>query len=628
MTTRFSIKITLIGATCLSSLSGLFAGPVFAQSTDENTSTDSVEEVIVTAARRAQDPFKIAKSVSVLEAEDFIARQHVYVLDALQNVPGVAINQNGAFGGVATVSIRGNATDQTVILIDGVQVSDPSAPGGGFDFSTLDPNGIERVEVLRGPQAVLYGSDAIGGVINVITKSGGDGFGGSASAEYGAFDSKRFTGNIAGGGEAISYSLAGSYFDTDGISAADAADGNTEKDGYENLSLRAKLDAKASDTLRFQLATTYSDSENEFDGFAFVNGGFALADTEDSTESKEFNISGRAFLDALNGRLSNQISAEYSRIDRDSFTSGNFTRGAEGERLNFDYLANLTLQDGWLLTGGLQYEDIKAGSVDPEAIATASLFGMLSYEGNNGVTFSAGLRIDDHETFGSTTNGEVNASYVLSDSGTQIKAAWSEGFKAPSIFQLTFACCGFDANPNLNPETSNAWEVGLRQPLMNGKGSFEITYFNQRTNGLIQFTFTEGYQNLDRAKAKGLEIAFNTEITDTLSMSANYTLTNATDQVTGDRLIRRPKNQAFAGLNWQPLTGLKLAGALTYNGRESDTTGNVPGWVRVDLTASYRLSDQFELFGRINNLLDEDYQQVLGYGTPGASAFAGIRANF
>lgn len=610
----------LIGATCLSSLSA----PALAQ----NIETDDVEEVIVTAARRAQDPFKIAKSVSVLDADDFIARQHVYVLDALQNIPGVAINQNGAFGGVATVSIRGNATDQTVILIDGVQVNDPSAPGGGFDFATLDPNGIERVEVLRGPQAVLYGSDAIGGVINVITKSGSDGFGGSASAEYGAFDSKRFTGNIAGGGDTVSYSLAGSYFDTDGISAADANDGNIEKDGYENLSLRAKVDAKATDTLRFQLATTYSDSENEFDGFAFVNGGFALADTEDSTESKEFNVSGRAFLDALDGRLSNQISAEYSRIDRDSFTAGTFTRGAEGERLNFDYLANLTLEDGWLLTGGLQYEDIKAGTVDPEAIATTSVFGMLSYEGDDGITFSAGLRIDDHETFGSTTNGEINASYVFTESGTQVKAAWSEGFKAPSIFQLTFSCCGFDANPNLNPETSNAWEVGLRQPLMDGKGSLEVTYFNQRTNGLIQFTFTDGYQNLDRAKTTGIEVALNTEITETLSMSANYTLTNATDQTTGDRLIRRPKNQAFAGLNWQPLEGLKLGGALTYNGQERDTAGTVPGWVRVDLTASYRVSDQFELFGRVNNLFDADYQQVLGYGTPGTSVFAGIRANF
>lgn len=616
----FSLKTALVGATALSS----FSLPALAQ----NETDDGIEEVIVTAARREQAEFKIAKSVSVLDAEDFAARQHVYVLDALQSLPGIAINQNGAFGGVATVSIRGNSTDQTVILIDGVQVNDPSAPGGGFDFSTLDPNGIERVEVLRGPQAVLYGSDAIGGVINVITKSGSEEFRGGASAEYGAFDSKRFTANVSGGSESISYALSGSYFDTDGISAADEDDGNSETDGYENFTVRAKVDAKATDTLRFQLASSYSDSTNEFDGFAFNNGAFALGDTEDSSQNKEFNIAGRIFLDAFEGRLSNQFSAEYSRIDRDSFLAGAFTRGAEGERVNFDYLANLTLDDGWLLTAGLQYEDIKAGSVDPEGIATTSGFGMLSYEGDDGITFAAGLRIDDHETFGTTTNGEVNASYVVSDSGTQIKAAWSEGFKAPSIFQLTFSCCGFDANPNLDPERSNAWEVGVRQPLLGGKGSLEVTYFNQRTNGLIQFTFTDGYQNLDRAKSTGLEVSLNSEITEDVSIAANYTLTNAKDQATDNRLIRRPEHQAFATLSWQAMDALRLDGSVTYNGKEQDTAGVVPDWARVDLAASYRLNDSVELFGRINNLFDANYQQVLGYGTPGASAFAGVRANF
>ena len=611
-----SLKLALVASTLLST-------PVLAQQSDD----DDIEEVIVTAGRRAQPASEVAKSVSVITADDIRLGQYNFLLDAVQTLPGVTINQNGAFGGTAFVSVRGAATDQTVVLIDGVQVNDGSAPGGGFDFARLDPSGVERIEVLKGPQAVLYGSDAIGGVINIVTKSRSNTFGGDAYAEYGAFDSFRTGGSVRGGSDRFGYNLSAAFVDQGGISAADAADGNTEKDGFKNLTLRGKLTAKISDQVRFEFSSSYVDSESEFDGFVFANGIFALGDTDDVNETEEFSFAGRGFVDLLGGRFKNTFSVEYSEIDRSNFSGGVFSNGAKANRTNFDYLGEFALDDEWTLLAGAQHEEVDAETVDPEPLSISSVFGSLAYS-DGALSFAAGLRHDDHETFGGTTNAEVNAAYQFEQSGTRLHAAWSEGFKAPTIFQLTFSCCGFQPNPNLNPERANAWEVGLTQPFEDGRGRFGATYFEQRTRDLIIFTFTGGYQNVNRASATGFEFTLDYDLREDLTFQANYTITDAVDRATGDRLIRRPKNQAFASLNWQATEQLNTSISFTYNGRETDSAGPVEGWRRVDLRASYRLDDTWELYGRIDNLFDAEYQQVNGYGTPGISAFGGVRTRF
>jgi len=631
MSRLFSLKALLVASTALS-----FAPAASAQDED-------IEEFVVTAGRRVQPVSEVAKSISVMSAAELERRQYQYVVDALQSLPGVAINQNGTFGGVATVTIRGGSSDQTVILIDGVQVNDPSSPGGGFDFSTLDPNGIERIEVLRGPQAVLYGSDAIGGVINIITKSGEEGFAGEVFGEYGAYDSKRIGGSARGGSGRVNFNLSASYFDTDGISASD---GGKEADGYESLTVRGKVRTKLSDNVRFNVTASYTDTESEYDAFALMDDfTYALTDTDDMSKSEEFSIAGRAYIDLMDGRLSNTLSVEYSSITRDNFSKGAFAFGAEGERLNFDYLGILEVADGWTLTAGAQHEVTEAKLQDPEPISTDSLFGILSYDGIDGLTISGGVRLDDHETFGSTTNGELNASYVVEGTGTQLTAAWSEGFKAPSIFHLTFSCCGFDSNiaqadavkeVALRPERSNSWEVGFKQPFLDGRATFSATYFNQDTKDLITFTFTDGYRNIEETSAKGVELELTADLTDSVNLSANYTHNAARDLTADQQLARKPKNEAFAALSWQVTDRLTTNVSITLNDKEYDTSADfvtgerrvVDAWTRVDLSAAYKLTDTVELFGRIDNLFDEDYQQVLGYGTPGISAYAGVRARF
>jgi len=619
-----TLKLVLLG-------SAVFAPSAVA--TQENTGTDTPDEIVVTASRRAQNINDIGASISVLGEEALERGQYNFVVDALQTLPGVSISQSGSIGGQAAVSIRGAATAQTVIMIDGVQLNDVSSPAGGFNFGTLDPAGIERIEVLRGPQAVLYGSDAIGGVVNIITKTGGE-TGGSAFVEYGAFDTVRAGGTLSGGSEVFGFNLSASGIQSDGISKADEADGNAESDAYESYTLRGRITAKLSDTVDVEVFGSYSDSDTEIDGFSFnpVTFGFDLGDTADRSLSEDYLIGGRLHAGMFGGKLANTLSVEYSAIDRESISSFGTTPG-KGERFNLDYLGVYTVDENWSLSAGAQHESVKAESASDERFATDSLFGVVAYA-RSGFNFSAGLRVDDHDTFGSTENAQLRAAYNFSETDTHIFANWGEGFKAPSVFQLTFDC-SFCAAPqtlprvDLRPETSNAWEAGIEQSFVDGKGKLRIAYFDQKITDLIDFAFTEGYSNIAAARLKGVEASFDFAISDAISFVSNYTYTSAKDRSTDERLIRRPEGQFYAGLDWQVTEKFSSNVSVTHTGGAPDS-GNqfIESWTRVDLRAAYKMSDNIELYGRIDNLFDENYQQVAGYGTPGISSFFGVRGSF
>jgi len=603
---------------------------VFAQ---DEQADGSPEEIVITASRRAQNISDIGASISVLGEEALENGQYSFVVDALQTLPGVTISQSGSIGGQAAVSIRGAATAQTVILIDGVQMNDVSSPAGGFNFGTLDPAGIERIEVLRGPQAVLYGSDAIGGVVNIITKTGGE-TGGSAFVEYGAFDTVRAGATLSGGSDTFGFNVSASGINSDGISKADEADGNTETDAYESYTLRGRITAKFSDSVDVEAFASYSDSDTEIDGFSFnpVTFGFDLGDTEDRSLSEDYLIGSRLHADMFGGKLANTLSVEYSAINRESISAFGTTPG-NGERFNLDYLGVYTLDDNWSLSAGVQHENVKAESASAESFATDSIFGVVAYS-NSGLNFSAGLRVDDHDTFGSTENAQIRASYTVTDTGTRLFANWGEGFKAPSVFQLTFDC-SFCAAPqtlprvDLRPETSNAWETGVEQSFADERGTLRVVYFDQKITDLIDFAFTEGYSNIAAARLKGLEVSFDFAIADTVSFISNYTYTSAKDRTTGERLIRRPESQFFAGLDWQVTENFSSNISVTHTGSAPDSGSQfIESWTRVDLRAAYKVSDNIELYGRIDNLFDENYQQVAGYGTPGISGFFGVRGSF
>ena len=584
--------------------------------------------IVVTANRRPQPLSEVGSSISVVTGEDLERNQQSFVLDALESLPGVSISQNGSFGGTAFVSIRGAGSNNTVLMVDGIQLNDASSPGGAFNFSTLDTYNIDQIEVLRGPQSVLYGSDATGGVINIITKTGGDGLGGKIFAEGGSFNTQRGGATLHGGTEKLGFNISASGINTDGISAADENDGNTERDGLSSYTVTGKLTSNLTDTFKLEALSTYTDSTSHYDNsFPTLSDGSGVH----TSETEQFFGALRSNLELLDGKFQNTFSAEYAEIDR-VLTSDFGPYEAKGRRTNFDYLGVYTVDENWVVTGGLQHETVKTTGESDISFDLSSFFGEIGFTGIDGLTLTAGGRYDDHETFGGATTFRVTGSYEFDETGTQIIANVGEGFKAPSISQLTFQCLTCDdLNEDLKPERSIGYEIGVRQAIWEDRVNFGITYFYHKIEDKITYlSFSEGYTNLDSTDSKGVEISFDAQLTDQLRVNGSYTYTDPKDRTTGDLLIREPKNLFSGSIIWMPVDRVTTTLNIVHNGQElnSNSTTFNPSWTRVDLRTSYEVMDDLFVYGRVDNLFNEEYQHVQGYGTPDRSYFAGIRKNF
>jgi vitamin B12 transporter len=586
--------------------------------------TLATDEIVVIASRYEQPLSQVGASVSVISETDLTEGQYTFVLDALETLPGVSISQTGAFGGVASVNIRGALGDRTKVMIDGIEVNDASSPGGAFNFGNLDPFGVARIEVLRGPQSIMYGSNAMGGVINIVTPSGSEGFEAGAFLEGGSYSTVRGGATLRGGLEKVFFNLSAVASHTDGISAADANDGNAEADGHQNISTNGKLTILPTENSTLEFFIRYADSETETDGFGPV-------DADNSATSKELSFAGRVSVDFLDGRFQNSLTVGHSSMDRASL-SGDFVFPGKGERFNVDYLGVFEVNDAWTVSAGFEHDKSEAKTASDSSFTINSVFGEIGFTGVEGLTLTAGVRYDDHDSYGGVTTARVTGSYQIPNTKTRLKGTWGEGFKAPTIYQLTYVCtfCGLtEPNSDLRPEQAESWEIGIEQYLAHDRVRLGATYFDQQIDDMIIFTFSAGYANVESARSRGVEVSAEALVTDTLTFTASYTYTDAIDRLTGDQLIRTPTHLVAASIRWQATQALLVGANIIYNGDTVDFGGTpLDDWVRVDLTLSYTLNESFTLYGRIDNLFDEQYQRVTGYGTPGLSAFGGVRAAF
>ncbi|MEM1088482.1 MAG: TonB-dependent receptor [Pseudomonadota bacterium] len=611
-------KTALLGAVSLS-----LALPALAQEVETDQTT--LDTVIVEGSRLNQTETEIGSSVTVITAEDIEELGFDFALDAVAAAPGVTINSNGAFGGSASVRIRGASSEQTLVLIDGVPVNDPTSPGGGFNFARLDTENIERIEVLKGPQSTLWGTDAIGGVVSIITKRPDESLGGSAFAEYGSFNTFRGGASIENGSDIGDFRLALTTTTTDGISKADENNGNSEDDAYEALTFSAKGGLNFGEDARLSADILWTDAESEFDSFSGgAQGSVADGDQVSETEELSANISLTGSL--LNGRLENLILVGYSDITRQNLTNGAPSFNAEGNRAIFRYQGTLNINDMNTLAFGAEREESNANDDDT---SIDGLFALYEFKPTEQLTLTGGLRIDDHERFGSETTGRVAAAFNPTDTLT-LRASWGQGFKAPTIFQTTFFCCGAtEPNADLQAETSEAFDIGVDFRSPDGKAEAGITYFDQDTENQINFSFAVGgYENIAQVESQGVELYGAFQFTDWLRISADYAYIDAKDG-DGNALVRLPEHSGDVTFAVDPDGPLSGALLLRYNGEEPNTDGTtLDAWTRVDVTGSYDVNDRVELFGRIENLLDKEYQQILGYGTPDLSGYVGIRLRY
>ncbi|MCB2113790.1 MAG: TonB-dependent receptor [Parvularculaceae bacterium] len=604
-------------------LIGPFA-PALAQDGEERSATR--DTIIVEGTRLGQTAAESGTSVSILTADDLELLDFDFAIDAIANAPGVSVNQNGAFGGVGTVRIRGASGEQTLVLIDGVPVNDASSVGGGFNFATLDTESIERIEVLKGPQSTFWGTDAIGGVISITTKRPEPGLGGAAFVEGGSFSTFRGGASLEQAGHIGDFRIAALGVASKGISKADKANGNTEKDGYDAVTLNGKGGVNLGRDVRLEGAVLWTDSDADFDSFSFSAQG-NVADGDENVESEELTAHIALKAPLFDGKLQNLLLVGYSEIDRRNFSGGAPGFSAKGERTIFRYQGTLAVNHRNTFSFGAEREEANANGADS---SINGYFLLYEYKPVDALTLTGGLRVDDHDRFGSETTGRVALAYRANENIT-LRASWGEGFKAPTIFQSTFVCgfCGqTEPNANLQPERSKAFDIGADLHTDDGRAQFSVTYFDQESTNLIDFDFTAGYANIAFVDSRGVEASGAYQLAPWLNISANYAWIRAKDGA-GAMRPRVPEHTGDVIFAFDPAGPLSGSVLLRYNGDETNADGTILGdWVRVDLTGRYRISNALELYGRIENLFDAHYQQVLGYGTPGVSGSAGIRLRY
>ncbi|MBX9708287.1 MAG: TonB-dependent receptor [Caulobacteraceae bacterium] len=593
------------------------AAPAWAEEVEVLTA-DPLPEVIVTATRlpaiAARTPGARAIDGAAIER-----RGAVFAADILADVPGLSVVRSGTFGGVAQVRIRGANPGKTLVLIDGVPVNDPAEINGAYDFSGLELGDVERIEVLSGPQSSLWGSDAIGGVISFTTREV-DGV--RAEAEAGSFDTLR--GRLAAGVANDTYAIGAwlSRFSTDGISAADEADGNPEADGFDSTTLGVKGRYAFSPAARIEGSGRWSRNEADIDGFPAPR--FRLADTGDTTRSEQWSGFGRLTLQARG--LKHQISLSASDIERDTLSS--FPSTFEAERQVWRWQADGAAGERLTYAFGAEREDTE-GSLSSglsEELGTTSIFGTASLQASERLSVTGALRWDKTDDFGSETTGRLSAALDF-DGGFILSGAWATGFKAPSISQ---AVCDFCFAPRpfpvLRPESADSVEVALGWTAPDGGFDSRITLY--RLNIEDQIAYVSGrYINIAETRTDGIEAEATARLNAGVDLTLAYAWTDARDQTTGARLLRVPEHAGSATIAW---VGGRLSGALTIRAEsDQDDAGGVrDSFITANLNVTYRLTDSVDLTARVENLADERYQQVLGYGEPGRSAYVGVRLRY
>ncbi|MEM7078965.1 MAG: TonB-dependent receptor [Pseudomonadota bacterium] len=583
-----------------------------------------IETIVVEATRLNQSQHEMGSSVYVIDGEDIQAAGYDFLVDALAAAPGVTINQNGTYGGSASVRIRGASSDQTMVLIDGVQVNDPSSPGGAFDFARLDPANIEQIEILSGPQSTLWGSDAIGGVISIVTKRPQEQFQGDVFFEYGSEATARAGLSISNAGAAGNFRIGVAAIDSDGISKADENNGNSEEDGYESVSVTAQGELNLPRDITLGITAHQNAAEAEFDSFVFGAQG-NVGDGDQLSDTEEWSGQVRLVVPTLDGRLEHEVIVGYSDIERENFSNGASSFSADGDRQIYRYLGRYQINEANTLAFGVERENTESGSDDNRI---DSVFGLWETKPTQDLTLTFGLRNDDIEDGASETTARAAFAYQASDVLT-VRGSWGQGFKAPTLFQRTFFCCGALApNPGLRPEESDGFDLGLDWQAASDDTSISATYFNQETTDQINFSFAlGGYENIDEVDSQGLELAIFQRLTDALSLDFTYAYIDAEDN-NGDPLVRIPEQTADLRFTYRPAERWSLTAVLRYNDSEPDPNGAVDDWVRGDLSGHYQISDTFELFARIENIADTEYQQILGYGTPDRSFALSVQARF
>jgi vitamin B12 transporter len=610
----------------LSTLAAIFAV------SSTSLANDKLEEIVITSSRIEMPLRKIGTSVSVITQQEIQDRGFSSLVDVLRSQPAVSVSNTGGAGKATSLRIRGEAGYRTLVLLDGIDITDTTGTQASPRWEHLQSAGISRVEILRGPQGLMYGADA-GGVVNIQSRAPEQGLGGELSAEAGRYDTQLYTAHLGGGTESVDFSLSASDFDTGGFNSRTTDTVLKDDDGYENTTLHGRVEWNATEKLRFELIAHDVDADNEYDS-CFSNTTFENVDdcTDDFSQT-----SYRGTAELSMGSFSHKLAYSESETEKEFFSEGISSFGAEGELDRFEYLGSWSGNESLRLVYGADFktESIDDGSVDYDRDQAGYY---AEYQGDFGeqLFVTAGVRYDDNDDFGTHTSYRASIAYLVSMSSGEIKlkGSYGTGFRAPSLYEISYNDGPFASPPasetDLSEETTEGFDLGFAY--YGNKGAFfEMVYFDQTVEDFIDFDLIDfsGYiQYLGDSSSTGVEVSGDVPVADTWFLTGNYTYNDAEDP-DGEQRLRAPKHLANLGISYRPDTALSFT--LNIRGSYDAVDGlgvEIDDFEVVDLSARYQLMESLELFGRIENLLDEDYEEVPTYNTSGVAGYAGVRFSF
>ena len=622
------------------------AAPAFAQSQLTYPHLDD-ENVVVSATRLPTPLANVASSVTVITAADIEARQDRSLPDVLREVPGLSIVQTGGAGGQTSVFMRGSNSNHTKVLVDRIDVGDTSTPTGAADISKFLAGDIARVEILRGPQGALYGSDAIGGVINITTQSGSGPMRFTGSVEGGSFETSNQFATLSGQAGDFHYRATVQYFHSGGTPVTPLnllpAGVVRNDDAYDNVTASTKLGYDITGNFDIGLTSRYYNSVGRITGDSFDPVTFASAPSARQTRiaNLQYETRGTAHLVLWDGRFDQTLGFAYGSniiATQDPNTGNGRTRG---DRVKLDWQGNVKLAEGETLVLGAEtardalHRGLSFGfpTTLAQGITTNAGYAEMLTDLPIGFHNSFSVRDDDNSRFGNRVTWRMAPSWVIESTGTTLRASAGSGFKAPALQQLFGT---FGGNASLKPESSTGYEAGIDQKILGDDLVGGVTWFHNDIRNLITSGPAPAFLNINigRARTQGIETFLTWKALETLTFRADYTYTDSLDAATRAALLRRPRNKASLGADWQAMDDLQLNATLLYVGQqiEGNRDFSIPrlkqsDHVTLDLAASYKLTDMWSLFGRIENATDTNYQSPEGFLRPGIGAYGGIKVN-
>lgn len=615
------------------------ACPAYAQAIENQQATTVLKEIVIRNGLTDSPLRKSGRSVTVITAEELESQNIQYVSDALRSVPGFAVSRSGSYGSLTQVRVRGAEGNHLLVMIDGVEVNDPDS--GEFDFSSLATYDIDRIEIIRGPQTTFAGSNAMAGVVNIVTKSGVSGKStSSAQTEFGSNGRKMGALSTRGGSQGIRYAFSATAQDTDGINIAESGD---EKDGNRNTTLNGKV------SLDLFESTTLDGSLRHVRAYNDIDAGDPPADSDHFSKNRETYGALTLTNRALDDQLTQKLLLSASDIYR--FTHGQYGDGwQDSNRYRAGYQATYTFDQSDAIKHAFTLgTDWKREVHNTERYSSAfsrnttSILGEYKGEYFDQLFINLGARHDWNDAFKDAATWTTSAAWAIPDSQLRLHASAGTAVTNPTFTeQFGYTPSGFNANPSIRPERSLGWDVGAEVQLSD-ELSIDLTYFNQNLKDEIYTDYTAS-MSLNRdglTKRQGVEISAKLDLDNGITLGGSYTYTDASVQKTAggtrERAKRRPEHSGSLDASYVFYDNrARIFAEAIFNGKMDDT-GYV-GWSSFDVTlknytlvnigGSFKFSDQIEGYARIENLFDTRYTEVYGYNTPGITGFAGLKATF